>query len=454
MSTSINRQTPVAAQAINERLIALFVTCLSLALVALTFTSAVAQASQARRHCVAPSVRGKTLTRAETMIRRAHCRLGRISRQDSTTVEAGRVISQSPRAGRKLAVNVRLNLVESLGSRSHRCRTSCPPRTGSFSAQQVSQTASLGLRGPLSALIARAVAKLSEAERQRLEEGLKRVSSAQQQAGAAMLERTLTGLGPAEQQAVVDELLHVASPAEQATVAAIASADEQALDAAIAQAATTGLDDAPGDFAPEFSPWCLRAACQSGLTADNAQLLGPVLAAGIAGTQGLVGEALERAPAPMRAELAVADTGNVQADPPGKFLELMKFLRTDPPAIPRVTQAIEEAYTRCTVSGFGVGPCTEDDAQLTLIVMFPGTEPLPGSLRDAFTDCIFGACSPAEQDAIKQYLQELIVHNAVDQRLSERMQETKEEVGFEWWLTLGGGYCTEIPHTGSCLMRW
>jgi PASTA domain len=69
------------------------------------------------RRCVVPSVRGKTLRAARAAIRRGTCRMGRVQRRFSSRVKAGRVVSQRPRAGARLAANARVHLVVSKGKR-------------------------------------------------------------------------------------------------------------------------------------------------------------------------------------------------------------------------------------------------------------------------------------------------------------------------------------------------
>ena len=70
----------------------------------------------ARPRCVVPRLRGKTLRSARAAIRRNRCRVGRVQRRFSR-VRQGLVISQTPRAGRRLAVGTRVNLVVSKGKR-------------------------------------------------------------------------------------------------------------------------------------------------------------------------------------------------------------------------------------------------------------------------------------------------------------------------------------------------
>jgi len=61
--------------------------------------------------CRVPRVVGKKLGRAIPIILRAHCRVGRISRRKSALRRHGKVLAQSPRAGRLLPFNSRVKLV-------------------------------------------------------------------------------------------------------------------------------------------------------------------------------------------------------------------------------------------------------------------------------------------------------------------------------------------------------
>lgn len=47
----------------------------------------------------------------------AHCRTGTVTKAKSKTVPKGRVIAQSPKAGRKLAAGSKIKLVVSRGKR-------------------------------------------------------------------------------------------------------------------------------------------------------------------------------------------------------------------------------------------------------------------------------------------------------------------------------------------------
>lgn len=64
--------------------------------------------------CVVPRVRGKKLAAARRAIRRAKCRVGRVRKARSRR-PSGRVLAQTPRPGRRLAVGTKVNLVVSRG---------------------------------------------------------------------------------------------------------------------------------------------------------------------------------------------------------------------------------------------------------------------------------------------------------------------------------------------------
>jgi hypothetical protein len=60
--------------------------------------------------CVVPRLTGKTLAAAKRALRKAHCRLGRVTRRVSKK-RPGRVISQSRRPGRKLGNGAKVGVV-------------------------------------------------------------------------------------------------------------------------------------------------------------------------------------------------------------------------------------------------------------------------------------------------------------------------------------------------------
>jgi hypothetical protein len=67
--------------------------------------------------CVVPKVKGKTLRGAKRAIKKAHCSPGKVTRAFSKSVKKGRVISQKPRPGKKLAAGARVRLKVSKGTK-------------------------------------------------------------------------------------------------------------------------------------------------------------------------------------------------------------------------------------------------------------------------------------------------------------------------------------------------
>jgi hypothetical protein len=67
--------------------------------------------------CVVPNVKGKPLATARTRIAVAHCRTGNVTKVKSRTVPKGKVVSQRPKAGTKLAAGSKVSLVISRGRR-------------------------------------------------------------------------------------------------------------------------------------------------------------------------------------------------------------------------------------------------------------------------------------------------------------------------------------------------
>ena len=65
--------------------------------------------------CIVPRLRGKAVTAAKVALRQAHCGLGRVKSVRSTTISAGKVVSQSPGAGRILTTGSKVNLAVSRG---------------------------------------------------------------------------------------------------------------------------------------------------------------------------------------------------------------------------------------------------------------------------------------------------------------------------------------------------
>ncbi len=95
--------------------------------VTLTQSDAVGNQSSASRSitvapplCVVPKVRGKRLSKARAAIKRNHCRTGKVTRAFSKKVKQGSVLSQRPKAGKRLANGAKVNLVVSRGKRPQR----------------------------------------------------------------------------------------------------------------------------------------------------------------------------------------------------------------------------------------------------------------------------------------------------------------------------------------------
>jgi beta-lactam-binding protein with PASTA domain len=70
--------------------------------------------------CVVPRVVGLTLPKAKTRIRHHHCSVGRVTRKFSTLKKKGRVLTQVPKAGRRLPRGARVRLVVGKGPRRPR----------------------------------------------------------------------------------------------------------------------------------------------------------------------------------------------------------------------------------------------------------------------------------------------------------------------------------------------
>ena len=64
------------------------------------------------RACVVPAIKGKTLRKAKTLLRRSGCRLGHVKKVQAPAKNEGKVLKQTPRAGKILApgARVRINL--------------------------------------------------------------------------------------------------------------------------------------------------------------------------------------------------------------------------------------------------------------------------------------------------------------------------------------------------------
>jgi uncharacterized delta-60 repeat protein len=71
-------------------------------------------------NCVVPRLRGTTLAKASTTLKKSYCNRGRISRRFSSKVKRGRVLSTSPVHGARLSDGTRVALVVSRGRPARR----------------------------------------------------------------------------------------------------------------------------------------------------------------------------------------------------------------------------------------------------------------------------------------------------------------------------------------------
>jgi PASTA domain-containing protein/List-Bact-rpt repeat protein len=67
--------------------------------------------------CVVPKVKGKKLRAAKRALRKAHCSAGKVTTAFSRSVKKGRVISQKPKPGKKLAAGSKVKLKVSKGKK-------------------------------------------------------------------------------------------------------------------------------------------------------------------------------------------------------------------------------------------------------------------------------------------------------------------------------------------------
>jgi beta-lactam-binding protein with PASTA domain len=57
-----------------------------------------------------PNVVGRKLARAKSRLVHAHCRVGQVTKRRSSSAKRGRVLAESPKAGRTLQSGARINL--------------------------------------------------------------------------------------------------------------------------------------------------------------------------------------------------------------------------------------------------------------------------------------------------------------------------------------------------------
>jgi beta-lactam-binding protein with PASTA domain len=60
---------------------------------------------------------GKTLAKAKTKIRQHHCKVGNVTRKASSQRLKGKVLKQSPKAGKRFANGHKVNLTVGKGGR-------------------------------------------------------------------------------------------------------------------------------------------------------------------------------------------------------------------------------------------------------------------------------------------------------------------------------------------------
>ena len=65
--------------------------------------------------CVVPKVVGLTVGKARSRIAKAHCAVGTVSRKRSSASKKGKVLSQSPRPGKRLKNRARVSLAVGKG---------------------------------------------------------------------------------------------------------------------------------------------------------------------------------------------------------------------------------------------------------------------------------------------------------------------------------------------------
>jgi hypothetical protein len=77
---------------------------------ALSLTVDKAATATFRAKCVVPKLLGLTLKKARARIKRAHCTVGKITRKRSVKSKRGKVLTQKPKPGKRLAPAARVNL--------------------------------------------------------------------------------------------------------------------------------------------------------------------------------------------------------------------------------------------------------------------------------------------------------------------------------------------------------
>jgi hypothetical protein len=65
--------------------------------------------------CVVPKLLGLTLSKAKARITRAHCRVGKVTKKPSSARKKGKVLSQKPKPGKRLAPGARVSVTVGRG---------------------------------------------------------------------------------------------------------------------------------------------------------------------------------------------------------------------------------------------------------------------------------------------------------------------------------------------------
>jgi len=73
--------------------------------------------------CIVPQLKGKKLKGAKKRIRKAGCKVGRVTKRDDATAKTGKVVRQGPKAWGKLAPGTKVNVTLGLQKRSAKTRT-------------------------------------------------------------------------------------------------------------------------------------------------------------------------------------------------------------------------------------------------------------------------------------------------------------------------------------------
>jgi len=69
--------------------------------------------------CVVPRVVGMTVGKARSKIARSHCAVGSVTRKTSAASKKGKVLSQTPRPGKRLRHGARVSLAVGKGPKKH-----------------------------------------------------------------------------------------------------------------------------------------------------------------------------------------------------------------------------------------------------------------------------------------------------------------------------------------------